>query len=234
MVTEAEALSLFDQVFIIDGGYREFNPKTQRVDVVNDLYVRSDIKHLPEIPMPLGMVDGDVRIKDVGLRTLLNGPTEVRGNLNVSNNDLQSLAHAPNYVKGDLHVENNKLVTFDAPHCHVINDLIARSNRLVNINGCPKVDGVLAVTRCPDITDLQGLRPDTQHVLISWSPDLPLLRLLLVQGELILSNVPRQSWTNMIKTIFDDPKYRGKGKSVMLNVALMLKQADFPATNVRW
>lgn len=233
-MTESEALDLFDSVFLVDEGNRTFRPDFQRVDVEGDLWVHSHITHLPEIPVPLGEVTGDVSIRSRGLLTLKNGPTKVWGNLNVNNNLLTSLAHAPKQVGGDLLVEANNLTTFDAPHCHVNGNLIARSNSLINMDGCPQVGNLLVLTKCTNLVDLKGLTPDIPHVLLTWNPDLPLLRLLQVPGEVVLGGVPHAHWANAFQKIFQDPKYRGTGKTTALQVALLLKEAGFPPSNIRW
>lgn len=232
MVTQEEIVSTFDHYFAYMA--REFNPQTQRVDVWGNLSVRTRVRYMDKIPVPLGHVKGHVILKNLGLTILHNGPKHVSGTLNVNHNNLTSLAHAPHTITEDFYVEQNKLTTFDAPHCHVQGDLSARSNKLTDINGSPLVDDMVVLSRNPDLTNLQGLRPDVQHMIISYNPNLPLLRLLQVQGEVILAGVPHAEWTDAFKSVFEDPKYRGKGKSVMLNVALVLKKAGFPPTNVRW
>lgn len=234
MVDSEQMLQLFDQYFLVDGGYREFNPQTQRVDVEGDLYVQSSVRFMDQIPVPLGIVTGNVRIKDVGLQTLLNGPTRVYGNLNVAGNDLTSLAHAPQRVVKDLIAENNKIKSLDAANTVVGDDLNLRSNRLENLEGCPQVGGMLMVSRNPELMSLNGLRADTNHMIVTYNTYLPLLRLLDVQGEVILTGVPVRQLTDAFQEVIKDPQYKGKGKTVMLNVALKLKKAGFPPTNVRW
>lgn len=233
MVTESEAIKIFeDHFFVDDGGSYEFNTQTQSVDVQGDLRVHSAIHSMDKIPVKLGVVKGNVIFKHLGLKTLENSPRIITGFLNLGFNHLTSLAHAPDLVEEDFFVEQNQLTTLDCAHTTIQKDFKVSGNHLKNLNGCPEVGGMFVVSRNRDITDLSGV-DKVNHIILTYNPQLPLLRLLEVKGQIIIAGTT-ESMHKVIKSIFEDPKYQGKGKSVALNVAMLLKKADFPPTNVRW
>lgn len=235
MVTHHQALEIFDSVFQIDSGTRTFNPTTMRVDVDGiQLSVKSHINDLYKIPVPLGVIRADVRLNDANLTTLENGPTHVMGKFHISHNQLTSLAHAPSHVDGTLMAQCNKLTTLDAAHCQIHGDLDVRYNLLQDLSGCPKVKGLLWATRNPSLTHIHQVPDQVEYMMITYSPNLNLLKLLEFKGEIRFVDVPTMEQFTAIKSIFENPKYAGKGKSVMLNVALELRKAGFPESNIKW
>lgn len=233
-MTESQALEIFDSVFQIDSGTRTFNPTTLRVDVDGiQLRVKSHINDLHKIPVPLGEIRADVNLHDAYLTTLENGPTHVMGNFRISHNRLTSLAHAPLRVDGNMSVQHNMLKTLDAAHCEITGDLDVRFNLLEDLAGCPQVQ-LLWATRNPTLTRIHQVPDQAAYMLITYSHNLNLLRLLEYKGEIRFVDVPTMEQFTAIKSIFENPKYAGKGKSVMLNVALELRKAGFPESNIKW
>lgn len=236
MVTESQALEKFDAHFKMDQGSRTWNTRSQRVDVhSHTLELQAHVTHMRKIPVPLGELHVDlVMIRPVGLTTLENGPTHVHGDLHLEDNDLTSLAHAPVLITGDLNVSNNQLITFDAAHTTIQGDLHAKRNHLSDVQGVPHVHGVIMLTRNWSLTNLKHLPDQVNHLIISYYQDLPLLPLLKVQGELRFANVPTDHQYKALHDIFNNPKYHGKGKHMMLNVAQELRRAGFPDSNIKW
>jgi hypothetical protein len=235
MVTHRQALEIFDSVFQIDSGVRTFNPITRRVDVDGiQLRVKSHSIDLHKIPVPLGVIRADVHLNDAHLTTLENGPTHVMGKFHISHNQLTSLAHAPSHVDGTLMAQHNKLTTLDAAHCQIRGDLDVRFNLLQDLADCPQVKGLLWATKNPHLTHISQVPDQVAYMMITYSHNLNLLKLLEFKGEIRFADVPTMDQFTDLKNIFANPKYAGKGKSMMLNVALELRRAGFPASNIKW
>jgi hypothetical protein len=132
----------------------------------------------------------------------------VEGQFYAINAGLKTLKGAPSWVSGDFKVSRNQLTTLEHAPDHVGGDLELHINPLINLNGFPTHVGA--------------------DCHVSYHEDLPLLRLLVVQGDLNLFRSPLK-----IKEIMTDPKWARKGKSHILLCSNELKQAGF-AGNARW
>jgi hypothetical protein len=198
-----------------------FRTSTNKMLSSSDIEIQSDLSvnihvsirlvhRVPEgrLPIKLHMVDGEVSGPWMELRTLNNFP-DVCSTLDVSHNLITSLTHAPGYVR-EMDVKHNLISSLEhvSDTCEFVN-----------------------VIRNP-LTSLKGL-PDTPsddlEVHLTWTPDLPLLRLLnATQVSIVDNNSQPLRDLNQIMN-----KYTGKGKSFMLNCALELKQAGYVG-NARW
>lgn len=103
------------------------------------------------------------------------------------------------------------------------------SNKLTDLTNGPKVAlGIYQVSNNPLIS-LKGLpEQGVHHFYCGYTSDLPLLRLVQVNGASL--NHPEDAHVPVMRII---KKYVGKGKSHMLNLALELKQAGY-AGNAAW
>lgn len=130
----------------------------------------------------------------------------VHGKFYIPNAGLTTLQGSPDQVKGSFVAHGNKLTTLVHGPTWVEKDYQIYNNPLKNLDGFP--------------THVGG------DCFITYHKQLPLLRLLVVQGELHLSKAPAIVYEIM-------NKYAGKGKTLMLNCARDLKQAGY-AGNATW
>lgn len=142
----------------------------------------------------------------------------VSGNFLAGYKGLTSLEGLPRRVEGELALGGNKLKNLlDAPD-HVGRDL--------------------AIESMPDLESLQGFPSHvggTVHV--TYNPQLPMLRCL--QANQVKLTKPSFVTTeifdamNTCEQILNDDRWRGQGKTGMLNCALELKKAGLEG-NAKW
>lgn len=130
----------------------------------------------------------------------------VHGKFYIPNAGLTTLQGSPDQVKGSFAAHGNKLTTLAHGPTWVDQEYQIYDNPLKDLVGFPTHVGA--------------------DCFITYRKQLPLLRLLAVQGELHLFKAPV-----IVQKIMN--KYAGKGKAHMLNCALELKQAGF-VENAAW
>lgn len=130
----------------------------------------------------------------------------VEGKFWIPNAGLTTLQGAPDQVSGSFQAHGNKLTTLAHGPTHVGKDYSIYGNPLKDLVGFPTHVG--------------------EDCFISYHEQLPLLRLLVVQGELHVFQAP-----GIVQEIMN--KYVGKGKTFMLNCARDLKQAGY-TENAAW
>lgn len=130
----------------------------------------------------------------------------VEGKFWIPNAGLTTLQGSPDQVSGSFKAHGNKLTTLAHGPTHVGKDYQIYGNPLKDLVGFP--------------THVGG------DCFITYHKQLPLLRLLVVQGELHVFKAPV-----IVQEIMN--KYVGKGKTYMLNCARDLKQAGFVG-NATW
>lgn len=129
-------------------------------------------------------------------------------------------------ISGNFVAKGMYLHTLEgAPH-HVGGTFNVADSKLTNLKGAPShVGDILNVGRNP-LTSLEGFPAHVEDAFIfDYDPELPLLRAMTAA----------KLWPNpdqeKLEQIF--LKYAHKGKAVVLNLALELKQAGF-AGNAKW
>ncbi len=112
---------------------------------------------ITEFPFPFGTVDGNFSCGGRGMTSLVNGPTHINGRYSCAKNKLTSLKGAP-VTAGIFLCSDNQLTSLaDAPR-EVTDTFNCQNNPLTSLEGLPeKVSG---------------------QILLTWDPNLPLLRLV--------------------------------------------------------
>jgi hypothetical protein len=96
--------------------------------------------------------------------------------------------------------------------------LEAGGNYLTSLEHVSECD-VLHIQNSHLLEDLSHM-PQLKELRISWHPNLPMLRCLMAQKVVISPS----AYTPVLNSIFNDPRWAGKGKTGMLNCALELKK----------
>jgi hypothetical protein len=160
---------------------------------------------LNQLPVTFRHIEGDVRLKSLGLTTLKGLPDIIHGNLNVSSNRLDTLAHAPQRVEGDFVCSNNPITTLVHGPAHVIGAYMA--------NDCA-------------LTELTGMASHMGYLVdVDYNGHMGLLR-CLVAPIIYVEGAPTQ-----VKDILN--KYVGEGKPGAIKAAVELIKAGFK-DNARW
>jgi hypothetical protein len=198
-----------------------FRASTNRMLTKSEVEIQSDLSvnihtsinlvHEPpegRLPIKLHIVNGDVRADHMGLKTLENFP-DVCVTLDAKHNQISSLTHAPWSVT-EINVSDNEITSLEflPDKCEFIN--VSR-NPLLSLKGLPDTP------------------PDDLEVFLTWTPDLPLLRLLNVTNVMLKDN-SRQPLCELNQIL---NKYTGKGKSHILLCSNELKKAGYGG-NAAW
>lgn len=116
-----------------------------------------------------------------------------------------------------------KVQTFSVVHCP----------RLTSLVGAPKEVFVFESTVC-DFRDLMGFPESCEWAHLDYEINLPVLRLLQVSSKTHFWGSELSKGASLeVQNILNDPQWKGKGKSGMLNCALELKKAGFGG-NAKW
>lgn len=84
-----------------------------RVDVVGDVKIDSSAidNRFGLLPIKFGVVEGNFKASDCGLKSLKGCPEKVTGDFDISRNQIGDLEHGPEYVGGSYVAESNKKLT---------------------------------------------------------------------------------------------------------------------------
>jgi hypothetical protein len=159
------------------------------------------IKKVKKLPVQFGHVDGNFSCSNNQLTSLAGCPNEVGGYFDCSNNQLISLEGAPKSVSGgyfDCH--DNQLISLEGAPKSVSGYFDCHDNQLTSLEGAPQSVGGYFYCHDNQLTSLEGAPQSVggyfycdNNPLISlagapksvggsfyltWSKDLPLLRLL--------------------------------------------------------
>lgn len=193
-------------------GYVEIHVKDDGVvNVTGGLQMRN--KHIREIPVQFGTVNGTFEVVGMNIQSLKNSPRMVKGTFSCVGCDLTSLEGGPEQVEG----------FYEAQH-----------NRLTNLTGCAmRVARMLNVTHNP-LTSLEGLNSGVSYIKLTYDEHLPLLRLLELPGGFQIPDADQAPWD------YSEPPweqilapYAGEGKKGALKAAVELVKAGYKA-NARW
>lgn len=210
LIKQSTLIKQFKQAFFTHNlRHVSMNPDSGRLDVRAN---RVMLLHKGEIPVPLGKIQGDFTCEACELTSLQNAPEEVTGSFWCHKNKLQSLQGGPHTVNGNY---------------------FCGWNQLSDLQGAPTTFTGLFVAIQPDpgLQSVQGFPPHARHITISWHTQLPLLRLIEYSGNLEITEQRNHERMYHLMDVLE--RYRGKGKTHMLNLALDLKQAGYGG-NARW
>jgi hypothetical protein len=198
----------FNKYFKHSGVVTHIDPETGLIDV--DGYVTLK-RMVTRLPVSFGSITGSFICSDNKLTTLKGAPSHVGGVFDCSMNALTSLVHSPEYVGRDFYCGRNKLT---------------------NLKGAPEEVGVEFNCNGNPLTSLEGA-PNVipAWFVVSYSPDLPLLRTLVAkQGVWLNWGLGGHS---EVEDILQDPEFKGKGKAGAIKCAIALIKAGYKE-NARW
>ena len=136
----------------------------------------------------------------------------IHGDVDMSNCGLTSLEGSPEVVHGSMNIDDNPLT-----------NLVGLTQQ---ISGQLNISGI-------DFKSLEGLPPD-QSVVVTWYPNMPMLRLLTckwIELEWFQMRDPADSHPKQVLSILR--KYRRFGKKGMFDCQKELEDAGFEG-NARW
>lgn len=99
--------------FCVDYDISEYtlNPDGS-IDVQQNVEI-DDLPHNMEmLPFKFNTVQGDFKVTDTHLTSLVNFPKVVMGDVDVSDNELTSLEGCPEFINGDFDFTNNEISSF--------------------------------------------------------------------------------------------------------------------------
>lgn len=208
MVDVNQIEATFHKNFSLSGVITLIDPHTGAIDVDGSVYLKRQVSRLP---VSFSNVSNSFVCAGSKLKTLAGAPSHVGGVFDCSMNALTSLDHAPEYVGRDFHCGRNKLTNLKGAPAEVGVDFNCNRNPLVSLEGAPNVIPAWFV--------------------VSYSPDLPLLRTLVAkQGVWLDWGLEPHS---EVEDILRDPEFKGKGKQGAIKCALALIKAGYKE-NARW
>lgn len=212
VMRESEALALLEQQFYVDHLVKAWwDPTNQELNVqASQVKFRGN----NQIPVKLGTISGRFECDGCGLTTLQNAPHTVTGEFTCSRNQLKSLEGGPRVVQGNY---------------------MCNRNMLVSLQGAPQqLSGLLSAINQTDdsLVSLIGLPFDAKAVFFTWHPDMPLLKLIEFPGGLGVFH-RHGSGEHFYRVEDLIMRFRKKGKSHVLNLALELKKQGLEG-NAKW
>jgi hypothetical protein len=174
--------------FIIQGPHT-IDQITGVVDVDGDVSVGSGITSLPELPVQFGTVNA-FKCRDVGLTSLKGSPHTVGTLFWASGNKLQSLNHGPHTVGTGYWVHNNQLRSLQGAPRSVPQRMWCSGNQLRDLQGAPQSVGSLWIGKNP-LRSLLGMpKTISTDILLTYDPELPLLKTLIAPNILFNTAPP--------------------------------------------
>ena len=212
MVDKEEIQRLLEKYFFISGNITIADDG--RVSVAGYVVLKTPVETLP---VKFGKVEKGFNCDSKGLESLEGCPKWVGSHFDCSNNDLTSLEGSPETVGSWFNCDYN---------------------RLGSLQGAPRI--ITGWFGCPDnpLKSLQGI-PDRMDsdILLDYSPDLPLLRLLIAKKGVVFTNKDDYYYSDMIEDVLN--QFAGQGKRgvpacmVALNNIQKERNIDI-RLNIRW
>lgn len=165
------------------------------------------------------------------LKSLKYAPVQVGRSFDFSDNFITSLEHSPQKVPGFYKCSRNMLTSLDHAPDNV-KALFCNYNLLTSLKGAPKFISSTLWCSGNRLQSLEGLPEHASDIILNLadSPQLPLLRLLAVQG-LKRVDLGLHFKQDIRQQIID--KYLGQGRSGALLAAAELIRAGH-SENARW
>lgn len=226
MVVDVQNIKkLLKSYFTLDGTYT-IDPNTGQVSVDGGVQCKFP-HHISELPVHFSVVNGIFNCSRMGLRTLKGSPHWVAGSFDCANNYLTDLTHSPVRVGGSYFCSYNTLTSLQGAPAQVARSFFCDHNQLEDLTGAPTQ--VNTVFDCSGNYSLRNLHSAPEHVgqtfILSYSPDLPLLRLCMYPDFAIYGCLEQ------VYVILQ--KYKGTGRSGALKAALELIGTGYPE-NAKW
>jgi hypothetical protein len=190
-----EPLDVFDRSFEVVDLVKRWVDDEGLVNVIADrIYLRS--AGTVAIPVRFGKVDAHFDCDGCNLTSLKNAPTHVTGNFDCSDNHLTSLKFGPTVVGG---------ARYRCSH-----------NMLTSFEGAPPTFSgrIVASYQNGSLRSLDGL-PPAAEVIISYQPNLPLLKLL--KQPHVEVREEHRSMDHEVSQILE--KHAGKGRRGAIQAA---------------
>lgn len=172
-------------------------------------------------------INGDYNITDTGV-------VNVDGSVTLEYNTFKQMPVKFGTVTEHFRVHHlNALETLEGAPEKVQTFSVLHCPRLTSLVGAPKQVFVFESTVC-DFRDLVGFPASCEWAFLDYEINLPVLRLLQVSSKTRFwgSDLSRGAPLE-VQNILNDERWKGTGKSGMLNCALELKKAGY-AGNARW
>ena len=137
-------------------------------------------------------------------------------------------------IAGDLNLRECGLTTLDGAPYSVSGYCLVDRNRLTSLEGGPQIaQGGYNISKMKTLKSLEGFPAETNEVIFTWYPHLPLLRLLGAKKLVpIYDGVPFEStYAEMVRNILK--KYAGQGRAGAFDCRRELRAAGFE-DNARW
>lgn len=208
MVDVKQIEARFHKYFRLSGVITHIDPDTGKIDVDGGVTLTRKVTRLP---VSFENVTKWFDCSDSKLTTLQGAPSHVGDSFDCSYNALTSLEYAPEYVGRGFFCGHNKLVNLKGAPNSVDGDFNCSSNPLESLEGAPTHVKI--------------------QFVVSYAPDLPLLRVL---------NAKKGVWLDWgtepqpeVEEILNDPEFMGKGKAGAIKCAIALMRAGYKA-NARW
>lgn len=198
----------FHKYFGLSGVITHIDPQTGQIDVDGGVTIKRKVSRLP---VAFENVTKWFDCSDSKLTTLWGAPSHVGDTFDCSNNMLTSLEHAPEYVGRNFKCAYNKLT---------------------NLKGAPDSVGITFNCVGNPLTSLEGAPTHVQaQFIVSYAPDLPLLRTLGARQGVWLDWGFKSH--NQVQDILNDNEFKGKGKTGAIKCAIALMRAGYKE-NARW
>lgn len=202
------------------------------VDVVGSLEHKQEVIY--QLKVKFGTITGDVIMSRIHLTSLQGFPHTVGGNVSVARTPIRSLKGAPTRVGGNFWAYGcNNLRSLKGAPTHVGKSFYAHQCKLKTLEGAPEhVGSVFDVTQ-NKLASYDPMPQGSTQVNLPYNENAPVLKLLNYPLVHFTADgvTPDLDKVSSINTIMR--KYAGKGKTVMLNCALELKQAGLSG-NAQW
>ena len=172
---------------------------------------------ISQLPFRISSVSGDMIMRNCPNLTTFKGfPRQVKGSLRLNNTGISSLGGCPDQVLGpEFRVTNSRLTSLQGlPHF--------QRSMIISFVGNP-------------LKSLEGIYEGLSSIVVSYDPDLPVLRLLLAQHSAVVSGdiddfnsrIPGEEITRIIN------KNKGQGPAGILMCASELTEAGYEG-NAEW
>lgn len=174
------------------GGEHEVNDDLT-VSVTGNVRFKTSQQDVTRLAVRFRRVSGDFIVRFNQIESLDGFPLEVGGSCNIDSTEVTSLEHAPNKVMGTFECSSNAITSLHYGPETVGKNYLCNNCQLTSPKGAPQVvPGLFDISHNP-LTSLQGLPIKVGSLKITYSPQLPLLALMLVRiddGTINLEKAP--------------------------------------------
>lgn len=230
IISEAVSENEVKALFVIDG---RMSVSTTGVVIDGDIATKPH-KKIPRLPFKISRVSQDCYIEDCGLESLENFPEEASA-IYINGNPIRTLAGGENIVCHSFIASNTELENLEGGPS-AVNYSFRNCKEIVSTRGLPtdrieliNLDGCLNLKDISNLTADLG-RPFEKASKIEYTPHLPLLKIILMNGKrgympFEILNLPAK-----LKTI--EREYKGKGWGNAIELIRALTDQGFKGNSV--